>query len=275
MNCPNCNHHNSGGKFCEKCGTNLTTGAQNESAATAEFTAGPTQTANGSTATNQYLETTKAISRQYIKFVLEVLKKPFSTSTQVGGEQFINAIITVCLFSLFVPLMSYFVLKGIISDMGNFGGGLFGNAVREITPPFGSVVIKPFFGFIVFVLLISSFTFAAVKLGKVNASFKEVASRFGTLLVPFTALMLVAVLFSMLKISFAFVLLIISLIGLIFLVPALVISSYKSPFNNGLDIAYGSLLTYVLTFITLMIMGEFLFDSIASNLDRYWDIFNL
>ncbi|WP_316569188.1 zinc ribbon domain-containing protein [Neobacillus sp. YIM B06451] len=275
MNCPNCNHHNSGGKFCEKCGTNLTTGAQNESAATVEFTAAPTQTANGSTATNQYLETTKAISRQYIKFVLEVLKKPFSTSTQVGGEQFINAIITVCLFSLFVPLMSYFVLKGIISDMGNFGGGLFGNAVREITPPFGSVVIKPFFGFIVFVLLISAFTFAAVKLGKVNATFKEVASRFGTLLVPFTALMLVAVLFSLLKISFAFVLLIISLIGLIFLVPALVISSYKSPFNNGLDIAYGSLLTYVLTFITLMIMGEFLFDAIASGLEEYMDIFGL
>ncbi|CEG29120.1 hypothetical protein [Bacillus sp. B-jedd] len=250
------------------------TRAQSESAATVEIPSSASPASNAQATPNQYLETTKTVSRQYLKFVLQVLKKPFSSSHQVGGEQFVNAIITICLFSLFIPVMFYFALKGFLSDIGNLGGGLFGNAMQNISPPFGTVVVKPFFGYIVFVLLISAFIFAAVKLGKIQVAFKDVVSRFGTLLIPFTALMLVAVLLSILKISFAFALLFISLVGLIFLVPTLVISSYKNPDNNGLDILYGSLLSYVLTFITLAIMGEFLFDAIKSSLGSFLNPFD-
>jgi hypothetical protein len=269
MNCPNCNHVNQGGKFCENCGTNLSSTVVSQVAASNESNthAGvPGSGAAVQSEPNQYLEVTKVISKQYFGYFVQVLKKPYSNSQAVGAEHFVNGLITMVLFALIIPLIIYFTAKGLLSDIGGFGGGLFEDAVESVSPPFSDFVVKPFFAYLVFILLIAVFSFGAIKLGKVQNSFKEVVARFGSFLIPFVAILVIGLILSILKISLALVILLIGLLGTIFMVPTLVIASFKKNSTQGLDTIYGTLLTYVLTSITLAIMGEMLFDAIRSAL---------
>ncbi|WP_462410834.1 zinc ribbon domain-containing protein [Neobacillus sp. Marseille-QA0830] len=286
MICPNCNHENQGGKFCENCGTNLTTASQTAAATDTinrvetPYYQNPQAHHNGAqpaqpAAANQYIETTKKISKLYFGYAMEVLKRPFSTSQFYGGEQFVNGIITMCLYALFTPLVLYFGLKGILEELGSFGGGLFDSAVESITPPFGDAVVKPFFGYLVFIFLVSAFTFGAIKLGKVQAGYKEVIARFGSFLLPITALLLVALLLSLLKMKFSFFILLFAIFGSITVVPALVIASFKRNTTEGLDVIYGTLLTYLATFITIYIMANILFESIKNAIGNAFNPFGM
>jgi small-conductance mechanosensitive channel len=259
MNCPSCNHVNQGGTFCENCGTKLTTAAVSQVAASYEQNSTIRSGASVPPASNQYLEATKVISKQYFGYFMQVLKKPYQNSQAVGAEHFVNGLITIILFSLIIPLTIYFSAKGMF---GGYGGGLFG----EASIPFGDFVIKPFFAYLIFMLLIAVFSFIAIKLGKVQISFKEVVARFGSFLIPFVAILVIGLIFSILKISFALVILLIALMSAIFIVPTLVIAGFKRNSSTGLDTIYGILLTYILSFITMAIMGEMLFDAIRSTL---------
>ncbi len=258
--CPNCNHENQSGKFCERCGNNLANGASSQVAATSESTRIP--------ASNQYLETTKAISKQYFSYFVQVLKKPYSSSKSVGSEHFVNGIITMCLYALIIPLMFYFALKGILADMSSFGSSLFGEDV-DVKPPFGDIVVKPFFAYLIFILLVTTFSFVAVKLGRIQTNFKEVTARFGSFLIPFVLILLIALIMCFLKIKLFLAFLLFGFIGSVFIVPPLVIASFKQKSYEGLDTIYGALLTYILTFIAIGIMGDMLFESIKSGLAEF------
>ncbi|MET3697861.1 hypothetical protein SAMN05877753_104263 [Bacillus oleivorans] len=274
MICPNCSHESEGGKFCVKCGTQLPTASdetvsaqenqpvqatQQVSVTAEEYVSKPAS----SVQTSQYVEGAKKISKSYINTFLHVLKHPYAASVKAGEDQFINGIITIILYSLLIPFIIYFALKGVLGDLNDFGAELFGESM-DINPPFADVVIKPFFAYAIFILLVAAFSFAAVKLMKVNASFKEVIARFASLLIPFVTILAVALILSLIKVSLFIYLLVFGLIGAIFLVPALVVTSYQKQSQEGLDKVYGILIAYVLTFIALRIMGEMLFDSLVS-----------
>ncbi|MBU8906519.1 zinc ribbon domain-containing protein [Desertibacillus haloalkaliphilus] len=245
MNCPNCDHLNDGGKFCVKCGTKLVS----EPAASYQPAPNQPQVTYQSqpsvTQQNQHLEQAKQISKSYWGFFIKVLKKPYSESQTVGGEQFVNAMITVAIYALFIPLMIYFGFKDYLSYMDS---------------PFVSFVVKPTLAYAVFILLVASFTFVALKLGKVNVGYKDVLSRFGTILIPFVGLFAVALVLSLLQVEFFLLLLVIGFIGSIFTVPPLVISSFKKGSHEGLDVVYGTILTYIATIITVGMMSDMLFE---------------
>ncbi|MDQ1144136.1 hypothetical protein QE429_000963 [Bacillus sp. SORGH_AS 510] len=274
MQCPACSHQNEGGKFCEQCGTKLVSNAFQEtaSAVDVEPTSNPSyQQSQVNTQPNQYLEGAKNISKMYFSYFLQVLKKPYASSKSVGSEHFINGIITMVLYSVVIPLMIYFGLKTLLSSVNEFGS-MFGGEM-DIQPPFTDVVIKPTFAYAVFILLVASFTFFAIKLGKVNVTYKEVISRFGSFLIPFVAILFVALIMSILKIKLFLLFLFIGFITSIFIVPPLVIASYKKESQEGLDVIYGTLFTFVLTFIAIGIMGDMLFESIKSAVTDIFSIF--
>ncbi|WP_243298674.1 zinc ribbon domain-containing protein [Bacillus litorisediminis] len=276
MICPNCSHENEGGKFCVKCGTQLSStsdetviGPDNQpvqaphqvSGTKEEYVSQPEPASN--VQASQYVEGAKKISKSYFNSFVQVLKQPYSASVKAGEEQFINGIITIILYSLLVPLIIYFALKGVIGDLNDFGAEFFGESM-DINPPFADVVIKPFIAYVIFIFLIAAFSFVAVKLAKVNSSFKEIVSRFASFLIPFVTILALALILSLLNVSLFIYLLFFGLVGAIFLVPALVVTSYSKASQEGLDKVYGILITYVLTFIALRIMGEMLFDSLVS-----------
>ncbi|MEH7307261.1 hypothetical protein V7137_19510, partial [Neobacillus drentensis] len=72
------------------------------------------------------LESAKKISKMYFGYFVEVLKRPYASSKAVGEENFVNAIITIILYSLIIPFMLYFGLKGVASSVNDFGS-MFGS----------------------------------------------------------------------------------------------------------------------------------------------------
>ncbi|MGE6256765.1 zinc ribbon domain-containing protein [Heyndrickxia sporothermodurans] len=256
MKCFNCQHENNRGRFCENCGTKLISGQEEEIAATFEMD-------NRTSQTNTYSVTAKKMSKQYFSYFTQVLKQPYARSSTVGSDHFLNGIITIILYSLFIPFMFYFVFKGVLSDVNRFGIDFFGSSVN-IKPPFTDLVIKPFFAYLIFIILVITFTFVAIKLGRMNVSYKEVMARFGAFLIPFVSLLAIGLIISMLKIKFFLFFFLLGFVGSIFLIPPLVIASYRKDTKLGLDVIYGSLFIYVLSFISISIMEDILFAALKS-----------
>lgn len=259
MNCPNCNHTSDGGKFCGNCGAPLSSSTHSEIA-----TNGPT-IATQQPQPNAYFQSTKTVSTMYFNFFLQVLKKPYASSQSVGGEHFVNAIITIILYAIFIPLIIYFGVKSFMNGISDATGGIFGNTY-SMGPSFTDFVLKPMFGYAVFILLVATFVFAAIMLGKIEVTYKSVIARFGSFLIPFLALFVVALILSIFNAKIYIFLFLLGFIGSIFIVPPLVIASYKKETQGGLDTIYGTLLTYILTFITLAIMTNVLFGALKSIL---------
>lgn len=245
MICSNCQLKSEGGRFCEACGTQL---VSNETAATVETLASQSFQAN------KQIDAAKNISKMYFSFFIDVLKKPYIISKNVGKEQLINSFITIGLYALFIPLMMYFGLK---------------EYTEYIDSPFLNIVVKPMISYAIFIILVGAFTFGALKLGKVNVSFQDVIARFGTTLVPFVGLFLVALVFALLQIKLFVLLLFLGFVGSIFTVPALVIASFKKNMTEGLDAIHGTILTYVATFITIGIMAKVLFSILMEMVQEY------
>lgn len=270
MTCTNCNHLNDGGKFCEKCGTALLSSqsASVEAAASASLAepAGNQQ--------HQYIEGAKNISKTYFTYFLQVIKKPYASSVGVGSEHFVNGIITLALYAILIPLMLYFAFKGVLADMGGFGGEFLGEFSEEIQPSFTDIVLKPILAYAIFIMLVATFTFSSVRIGGSIASYKEVVARFGSFQIPFVAILAIGLIMSILKIDLFFFFLFLGFIGSVFLVPPLVIASFKQNLQLGFDVLYGSLLTYVLSFIAIWIMGDMLFEALKSYFMNLIEIFN-
>ncbi len=262
MKCPNCGHENEGGRFCENCGKQLVDTAESQVQQQAIPQANHENT--DSSQTEDYLKKTKDQSKQYINYFIDVLKKPYvSLHSSIESQHFIHAIITLVLYCLLIPLMMYFGVKGLINNI---------NLLEEvdITLPFMDMVFKPFLAYAILMVLVVAFTFVSIKLGRVNVTFKEVLTRYGILLIPFVLILAIGLILSILNVSMFVIFLAIGLIGSMYVAVPVLIAFYKK--NNpgeGLDVVYGTLLTYILTSIAMLIMGEILFDSLIETIKTY------
>lgn len=267
MNCLKCGHHNdTDARFCESCGANIQAenGTQpkpvmyKEEAAAAQAASTNTGQIGNSQA---YIEKTKTVSKLYFSYFLSALKSPVQAAANTGKENLINGIITIVLFALLIPLMSYFALK---SAFSSYGGGWF---TPDIS--FGAVVIKPLFVLLIMLALVVLIIFGAVKLGKSSAGFLDVLARFGTFLVVPTSFFVLALLISLIgSVYFAFFLLL-GLTGFSVVIP-LIIYSYKKQSNGGLDAFYSILLSYIAIAIVFMIIG----DAALENIEEMFDYMN-
>lgn len=255
MKCPNCSYENEGGNFCIKCGAKLVGTENEETAASVDVQTSIVGQANS----GLNLENTKQIVTHYFKFFSEVLKNPYATSKHIGEEHFVNAIITFVLYCVIIPLTIFFGLKTLM------GVNVFGVDL-SFAPKFSQVFFKLLFSLIIFTLLLVILTFSAVRMGKITVSYQEVFSRFGAFLIPFVAILLLSFIFSVIKIKLFMIIFLFGFLASIFLVPPLVIVSYYKDSRNGLDVVYGSLLTYILNLIFLTIFGRMVVHSIVSKI---------
>ncbi len=270
MKCSNCQHENQGGKFCEQCGAPLTETAENDKVVSRETVNHETSSSTVSASetpeakpSNNYAETTKKIAEGYFVHFREVVKKPYNVCRTAESESFTNGLITYILYSLFIPLICYFGLKNIMSGISSYSSGLYGSDY-VVQPSFFDMVIIPFFACFVFTVLMAFFAFISLKLGHVNVDFKDVFARFGLFLMPIIVIFAVGLILSILKVQYYTIFLALGLVCSMFIVPALVIVSYKKDKNGGLDVFYGTLLTYILIFILILMMVRVLFESLLS-----------
>ncbi|WP_445509038.1 zinc ribbon domain-containing protein [Rossellomorea marisflavi] len=243
VTCPNCHHQNDDGNFCEKCGTRLTEG---EPVVTGGASAASIEAARP----NEHLEKAKNVSKLYFGYFMGLLKSPLAKGSQISEGHFVNGLITIILYSLILPLSMY-------AGIGEYGS--------YIDSPFLSIVIKPALTMMVFVFLISVFTFCAVKVVGLQVSFKSVVARFGALLVPFITIFALGLLMALFGIyEFVFVLAL-GLFGAIFTVPAIVVMSYTRNITTKFDPLYGIILTYVASFIVFaLILRGFIMNMVDS-----------
>ncbi|MCT2346597.1 zinc ribbon domain-containing protein [Niallia taxi] len=270
MNCVKCGHRNDNdARFCESCGANLQAEIESnpnpilhkeEATAAHVSSSNPNQPGNS----QAYIEKTKAVSKQYFSYFLSALKNPVKRAGNTGKENLINGIITIVLFALIIPLMSYFALK---SAFNSYGGGWF---TPDIS--FGAVVIKPLFVLLILLALVALIIFGAVKLSKSSASFLDVLARFGAFLVVPTAFLLVALIISLIGSYYFVFFLLLGLTGFSFVIP-LIIYSYSKQSNGGLDAFYGILLSYIAITIVFMIIGDAALDNIEEMFE-YMNPFN-
>lgn len=262
LNCNECGRNNQvGAKFCEGCGTKLQVIQEGMPSATTAYeeTAATVAPQNPPAAGNsqQYIEKGKVISKLYFSYFMSVLKKPAQTSENIDRSELVNGIITIALFALMIPLMTYFGLKSAVE-----------NSFYTPEISFSAVVIKPFFSLFIFLALVGVIIFGAVKLGKSSASLLDVISRLGAFLVVPTALLAVALIISLLGSYWFALFLVLGLIGFSFIIP-LIVYSLKREQTSGLDAFYCTFLTYLGIFILFTIIGEQAFQEVESLIDSF------
>ena len=242
MKCPNCGHEGTG-KFCVKCGTPFEEAATASEAPSGRNTTFPIDQEQ----LNRHIESVKEVSRNYFNYFLTVFMHPYRRAAQIQGQQWVNGLITIVLYGLFIGLFTY-VLLGDLRSM--------------IASPFINFVLKPTIGHIVFLSLVAFFIFLAAKLMRVNWTFLDVYAEFGSLLVPFVALFLFALILALLQAKvFAVILLLLGMMIASFLTPALILTIHRQE-TGGLDRFYAIVVVYVLLFITTGILSELLLSAL-------------
>ncbi|WP_334073482.1 MULTISPECIES: zinc ribbon domain-containing protein [Paenibacillus] len=198
----------------------------------------------------------------YLQFVTAALRHPVAFARRVNHGQFIAGLITILLFSLLVPLIIYTGFQRLVGFVDN---------------PFVGMVLRPTLAFLIMSLLITAYCYAVVRYGKGPADYREVAARFGVYLVPFTALLLLALLAALLGIhSLQSLLLLIGLLGAWFAVPAFVILtgySAEGQTPGFPDQLQGTLLVYLAVLLTLALFGKLLFGPLGRLLSDGWSLF--
>ncbi|WDC89487.1 zinc ribbon domain-containing protein [Priestia megaterium] len=282
MNCSNCGHFNDGGKFCVKCGHKLQEEAAVSQAAAASEYQPQLQPAYAPQQPNQRVQQAKKVSKSFFGYFVEGIKNPTATAQAAGEGQFINALITVILYALSIPIMLYVGWKLLLiqfvrsmfklpvisaemdpSDIEEFNMGVNFIKATDINSiihfNFTDFVFKQGIFIFIGLAVIIGATYVAAKFGKVDVSFKEFFSRFGTFLIIPTALLLIGLVLAFLHVEFFSYFMNFGLLS-IFLVVPFTIASFKPVGTNGLDRIYSTLIVYVvITIVSVFIangLGE-------------------
>jgi hypothetical protein len=290
LQCANCGHLNEDGKFCVKCGSKLgEEGISQQVAATAENHPYQ-QSSTVSSQPNQHVENVKQISTMYASYFWQGIKNPTTTAKGAGENQFINALITIILYSVSVPLMIYIGWKIIIyklfmtvydavgahSLFGEIAEGASPNDIPDIEEfTFVDIVLKQSIFFLIGVLVIIAASYGIIKLAKVDVSFKAFIARFGTYMIVPTTVFLVGIVLCLIHIDLFLYCLLFGLLGMFFVIPVTLLS-FKRNSNSGLDTIYGILILYVVTVIVYVMIAKGLGTEIqsiitdASDTDSSW-----
>lgn len=263
MNCPKCQAVNdSNAKFCVNCGSELDSVVEQDpppphedNEQTEDLSGNQVEGNPQPDEVNKYIEKTKEIGKSYWAFLPNALKSPFEASKQVtdSKEDLINSLITAIIFALFVPLFMY------ASATSMFG--------EWLRPPFFQTVIIPFFIFIILLGVMVAIIFAVVRLMKAEIDFLLVFTRFATLLVVPTCLVLLSVLFSLFNAYFFSSLLLSLALFIVFLTSIGTIVSIKETHkkDGGIDLIYVIIINYLVIFLVIILLGDALLGDLIND----------
>lgn len=266
MKCSNCQHEQSTGKFCGKCGGALVADAggpvlqkteENVPAAAAVAAPPPYQAPPADP--NQHVEKVKETSKQYWNYFLQYVKNPGSV---VGGSSpnLINAVVTMAVFALILALALYKNLSMVLQPMEEFGG--FFGASESYMPSFFSVLLSAVI-FLGLVFMLSAVSILIVnKFAGPGESFRQIISSFGTLLIPTTVLLLAGYLLLLIESNVIGNLVVLISIGLsIGVLPLYLMTALLMKTSKSIDSYYGVLAYLVIFTISFSILATIFFDS--------------
>lgn len=234
MICTACGMHNEHGKFCGHCGAPLPTEVnENQTHSTEKDKSVKDSVTDGwnkikqSDAYKQGI----SISKQYGSYFVQTIKAPSKSVKLVTSAHVINAIISIILTSLFIPLTTYFM-----ASKYSFTGSL----------PFGSFVIKPFALVMISFVISSGVAFAILRLARVKTDYLTVLSKIGVLFVPALATFIVSTITALLGLgtSITMIFVYLGLFAIIIAHAGILLTARKEN-EGGFDLIYGAIITVV------------------------------
>lgn len=194
-----------------------------------------------------------SISKQYGSYFMQTLKSPSKAVEQVTSVHVINAIISIVLTALIMPLIPYFILSH-----GPFG-----------SPSFFNFVFKPFIYLLVAFALSTGITFGILRLAQIKRDYLTLISKIGVLFVPAIGAFLLGAIFALLDFSYSITMFFL-LIGLSTVIISHIyplITARKEQENVGkFDLIYGAIFTVMFLLYVMTKAIQLGASSIVGNL---------
>ncbi|MBP2077040.1 hypothetical protein [Oceanobacillus polygoni] len=257
--CPKCNFQQESGKFCGACGEQVIESDEGQTQSPQQEVRAGFEQAATATAIQPSASAIKSGVSHYWSYFLNLLKNPTHAFASTE-KHFVSGLITLGLFAIIYAFSLYFLASTIARSLGGF---------FSVTIPFFDLTSRLIFGVILSFAITFGSAFAMTKLAKNQESFKTLLTQYGSIIVPFTALNVVAMLGGIIgSIELTIVPLILSMIFAFVFIPVLFVYEKASKVNPNGQKIYLSLATVVLITIISYILGELLFSSIIEDVER-------
>ncbi|RDW15346.1 DUF6574 domain-containing protein [Oceanobacillus chungangensis] len=258
--CPKCNNHQESGKFCGVCGEALQqVRSEEQSSESIEHSA---LSQGAAVLESQSQPTASAIKSgvsQYWSYFLSLVKNP-TRAFQSNEKHYLNGLITLALYAIIFSLSIYFLTNSVMRSFGGF----FGESV-----PFFALVSRIVVSVIITFVITFGSAFAMIKLAKNQDSFKIIIAQYGSIIVPFTALNVIAMLGGLIgSYQLTFIPLLISLVFTFTFIPVLFVFEKVSKINANGQKVYLSLATIVLISFISYILSDALLSSLLEDIEE-------
>ncbi|GGF84127.1 hypothetical protein GCM10010912_31680 [Paenibacillus albidus] len=171
---------------------------------------------------DERVQQARQVSKQYFGFFLGTLASPYRTMKAVGAEQALHAVITMALTAL---LSAFYFLAWFIK--------------WDISPVFASGFLQPLLLSALGIAAAVGLAYAVLKIERVTFDPKLMIARFGTLLIPAVALLVLAILFLVVGLfSLSISLLVISFLFIFVALNTVLFQYQLSPSGGRVDTTY-------------------------------------
>src|SRR5690625_1049943 len=214
------------------------------------------ETAAASEQANESVEKIKEVSSAYGSFFTHYLKRP-ADSFNNSENQFINGLINLSIIGVFLAITMHRLISNLINEVGyGFVEG----------PSFFSTFFSIIITFAIVTAIIITILFVVNKIFGTLASFKEIVAIFGVHMTLVVAIAALALILSIVKANtFAFILIMITVMLVFSVIPLYIISYLLSKEPKNLDPLYGYLIYIVGVSITFAIVMSIFLDSTIGN----------
>ncbi|MRN51458.1 hypothetical protein [Paenibacillus monticola] len=171
---------------------------------------------------DERVQQTRQVGKQYSRFFLSALTRPFRTMKTVVAAQALYGLITMALVTI---LSSFYFLSWFIKF--------------DLSPVFGPGFLKPLLLTALGIAVAYGLTYAVIRLEEIHLDPKLLAARFGTLLVPAVALLVLAIFFMICSLStFSIYLLVLAYLFIFVAINSVVFQYPVNALAGRLDITY-------------------------------------
>lgn len=275
ITCSQCQHQQESGKFCGSCGADLSSAMEStvQQPAQTEVAAGVhTQPAY----TNENLTKAKEGVSKYWSFALDVLKRPSIALTGTEGH-FVNGLVTIAVYVVAFALSLYFLANKLFKTMFGGMGSLFGESpMGAQSLPFFDIVSPLFMFALLFVAGALLSSFAAIKMMSDSLSFKGIIGQFGSVIIPFAALNVIAIIFGLTgSIQVTLLLTALSLLFPVIVMPALVVYDRSMQNSRPVNRIYWSVGASALSLLIAYLVVRTSVMSFMEDMDQFMNMLDL
>ncbi|TLS38597.1 zinc ribbon domain-containing protein [Pseudalkalibacillus caeni] len=274
ITCPQCNTQQESGKFCGSCGADLSPQASDFAQPSAKPEVAAAASAQSQPVyTNENLNKAKEGVSKYWNFALDVLKRPSAALT--GNEtHFTNGLITIAVYVVAFSLSLYFLANKLFKTMMGGFGSAFGEGMGAKSLPFFDIASPIFMFVLLFIAGAMLSSFAAIKMMSEPLSFKGIIGQFGSIIIPFAAMNVIAIIFGLAgSIQLTLLLTGLSLLFTTFIMPAIVVYDFSLKIGKPVNRVYWSVGASALSMLIAYLVVRTSVLSFIEDMEQIMNIF--